>query len=147
MRIDLQREGRLVEHVALQVYVRRDFPHRQTVGEQVDDAAFGDVADSLSAPARHAAAEGDVLDCLDQFPAPAFLQDLQRAVTDLEFGAGGEETGEDDVLRMGGDVDETAAARGQIGFRAELGDVDAAVTVDLQKGQQCDIEAARPGNR
>src|SRR5882672_7186595 len=140
--IDFQGKRRLIEHIALQVHARRYLSHRQTVGEQVDYAALGDISDFLSALLRHPAAEGDVLDRVDQFPAFAFLQDLDPAVADLEFGAGGEETGKDNVLRVGGDVDETAAARGQIGFGAELGDIDAAIAIDLQKRQQCDIEAA-----
>src|SRR5579859_4372047 len=127
LRIDLERERRLIENVPLQVHPGGDFPHRQTVGEQVDHAAFGDVADSLSAPARHGPAEGDVFDFVNQFSAPAFRYDFQSAVTNFELGAGGEETGKDNALRVRGDVDEPAAARRQIGLGAELGNVDAAV--------------------
>src|SRR3954466_44836 len=61
VRIDFQRKCCLIEHVALEVNARRNLPHDQPIRNQVEDAALGDVADVLSAPARHPAAESNML--------------------------------------------------------------------------------------
>ena len=60
---------------------------------------------------------------------------------DGEAGAGGEETGKHDFPRPRGDVDKAAGARRHMRTRAELGDVDGALPVDLKEGQQRAIEA------
>ena len=86
--------------------------------------------------------KGHLLDFVDQLPDLALPLDAQRAVGDGEPGAGGEEAGKDDPPRPRRDVDEAAGARRDMRARAELGDVDRALAVDLEEGQQRAIEAA-----
>src|SRR5581483_1925936 len=139
---DLEREFRLLEHVALEIHAGRDFAHHQRIGSEVDHAALGDVADALAAAAGHTRTEGDVLDAVHELARLAFLQDGECAVGDLQPGAGGEKSGEHQPFRVRGDVDESAAAGGEIWSRPQLRDVDVAVAIDLQEGQQREVEAA-----
>src|SRR5882762_8061062 len=142
LRIDPQRERRLIKHVASQVHAGRDLPHHEAVFQQVEHTTFGDVADLLPPAPRDVAAERDVLDRVHQFLAAAFLPDLELAVADLELGTGGEKAGEDDLRGVGGNVDETAAAGREVRFGPEFRDVDVAGAVDLQKRQQRNVESA-----
>ena len=84
---------------------------------------------------------------VDQLLHLAFLLDDEPAVGDGELGAGIEKAGEDDLPGPRRDVDEAAGAGRHMRPDAELRDVDRAVAVDLQEGQQRGIEARRPGNR
>ena len=105
-------------------------------GVRRHDAALGDVDDLLALRDGARAGKGHLLDLLDQLPDLALPLDAQRAVVDGEPGAGGEEAGKDDPLRPRRDVDEAAGARRDMRARAELGDVDRTLAVDLEEGQQ-----------
>src|SRR6266850_1771353 len=142
LRIDPQRERRLIQHVAPQVHAGRNLPHHESVFEQIEHAAFGDVADFLLPAPRDGAAERDVLDRVHQFLALAFLPDLELAVADLELRARGEKAGKDNVRGVGGDVDETAAAGSKVRLDPEFRDVYVAGAVDLQKRQQRNVKSA-----
>src|SRR5262249_41831384 len=132
----------LRQHVALEIDPRCDLTHHQPILFKSDDAAFGHVGDLLAALACDAPTERDVFGGLDELAAATFLDDLEASVADLQFGAGGEKSGEDDAPRVRGDVDEATAARGEIGACAKLGYVDAAGTIDLHERQQRAVEAA-----
>ena len=83
-----------------------------------------------------------MLYAVHQLARLAFLEDGQPPVRSLQLRSRGEEAGEHQLARVRRDVDEAAAARRQIRFGAELGDVHAALAVDLQEGEQRDVEAA-----
>ena len=83
-----------------------------------------------------------MLDRFDEFPALALVENSELAVADLELSAGGEEAGEHDPLGVGGDVNEPAAAGGEVRLRTQLGDIDVAVAIYLQEGEECHIETA-----
>src|ERR1700756_2318219 len=50
------------KYIALEIHSRRDFANRQSIVHEVDDAPFSDVADLLTSPPCHLAAERDMLD-------------------------------------------------------------------------------------
>ena len=72
----------------------------------------------------------------------ALALDPDLTLLDGELGPGVEIAGEDDALRLGGDVDEAAGAGSDMGPRGQGGDIDRALPVDLQEGEQRGIEAA-----
>src|SRR5882672_4282399 len=121
------------EHVALQIDAGRDLAHHQGVVLQADHATFGHIRHLLPAFARDAAAERDVLGGIDELAGAAFPDDLEPSIADLQFGTRGKKARKHDAPCMRCDVDEAAAARGEIGLGAELRDVDAACTVDLHE--------------
>ena len=74
-----------------------------------------------------------MFDLLDQLSRSSLGFDPYAATGDAQFGAGGEGAGNDDARRVGRDVYEAARAGGNLRARGEPGDVDVALTVDLQE--------------
>ena len=81
---DRERERRLPQHVAFQVDAGRDLDHLRPAVCQAQHAALGDVEDVLPLRPCAPAAEGHVLDPLDQLPHLPFALDPERAALDGE---------------------------------------------------------------
>src|SRR5215217_1507980 len=140
---DAEGDVGLGEDVAVEFDARGNLGHGQTVGVEAEDAALGDEEDVLSPLGGHAAAEGDVLDCGDEFAILALLDDAELAVLDRQLQTtGGHVAAEDDVAGSGGDVDEAASAGGDVRPGGEAGDVDTAPRIDLEEGEEGAVEAA-----
>src|SRR5690606_11448667 len=87
------------------------------------------------------AAEGHLLDLVDQLSDLALLPDRELPVLERHVQTtGGEGAAEHEAPAARGDVDEAADARGQIRPLGQPGDVDVARAVDLQKGQKGAVE-------
>ena len=108
---DAQGKAGLIEHVALEIDAGSEFDHRDALALEPHHASLGDVENLL--PLRHRAGTGerDLLDRLHQLLDLAFPFDPKRAALDFERRAGGEISGEHDLLRSRRDVDEAAGAR------------------------------------
>ena len=81
-----------------------------------EEAAFRQ--ELLAALVADASRPGDLGDLRHELRDLAVLDDLQAAIAELEFlAAGGELTGEDQVLGVRGDIGEPAHPRGDVGGR------------------------------
>ena len=118
-------EVHMRQDVALDVDAGRDFDQLHAARRALEDATLGHVEHGLAGLGGVGAAEGDLLDRLDELVRRAFAHDAKRAVLDRDLqAAGGERAGEDQLLRVLGDVDEAAGA-GELA--AEPADIDVAV--------------------
>ena len=134
------REIHLVENVLLQIDTRRDLGQFQPSGSQSEDAALGDVKHALAPLGRLWAAEGAVLDFLDELLRLAVFQNQQFSGVDRNFQiAGGKRTDKNYFLGLLRNIDE-AARPGQP--RAEFGDIQVALLVGLGQPEESNVEAA-----
>src|ERR1700733_9230564 len=139
---DSQAKAGLIEHVTIEVDARSEFDDRDALALQPHHASLGDVENLLTLRDGPRARERDLFDRFHELLDLAFPFDPERAGVNFERRASGEISGIDDLLGAGGDVDEAAGAGGDVRPRAELGDVDRAMAVDLQEREQRHVEAA-----
>ena len=76
-----------------------------------------------------------MLDRLHHLAALALLLDGQLSTTDLELGACRKESAIQDAPGMSRNVDKASATCRQIRLRAQLGNIDVAVAIDLHERQ------------
>src|SRR5699024_5210473 len=137
---DGRRERHPVDDVALDIDTRRDLGEHDALLPEFEDGPLGDEDDRLVGFERVVAAEGDLLDALDELRRSALALDGEPSVADGHRGVAGRERATEDHLRgVLGDVDEPTTARQP---RAEPADVDVAVAVGLCDAEIADIESA-----
>ena len=118
----------------------RDLDEFHAVRRPPEHAALGHIEDSLSDFGRVGAAEGDLLDLVDEFRGLAFPDDAQLAVRYRDIEASGREgAGKDKSLGALRDIDEAAGAGDAA---AEAADVDVAFAVGLRHAEARKIEPA-----
>src|SRR5512139_222699 len=128
------------EDVSFEVDTGSDLGQLHTILCQGENAALRYVEHGLSSLGGVLAAEGNLLDLLDELSLTALLFDLELAVrhSNLET-AGGEGPHENDSFRVLTDVDESA---GPHEAGTEFAHVDIAILVHFRCSQEGDVEAA-----
>ena len=133
-------ETHLRQNVPFEVDSGCDFDELQALFTQREHAALGDVEHRLLARGSIFAAEGAMLDFVDEFRRGAFFQNPELAVLDRHVEVTGvERADEHRLLRVLADVDEAAGA-GQLG--PELADVQIAFAVGLGEAEEGDVQTA-----
>ena len=128
-----------VEDVVLDVDPGRDLDQLQTLPCEPEHAALGDIENVLAVLSGIRAGKGAVLDLADELLVLAIALDQQLALDhrNLEV-ARCQRAAEHHLLRVLADVDEAAGA-GQP--RAELADVEVALSIRLRKAEEGDVKA------
>ena len=117
-----------------------DLDQRHAVVGQREHRALGDEADLLAALARHAPAEGDLADLVDELRQRAVRADREPVAGEVELEpARGERADEVELPRARADVREAAGAAHAARERVH---VDVAVAVDLGEREAGHVEPA-----
>lgn len=103
-------------------------------------ATFGHVDNGLRALRCVVAGKGDLFNVFDELARPAFVENFNLAVRDLDFKAAGRKrSGKNDRARILRDINEAAAA---VQAAAEPRGIDVALLVALGHAEASEIEAA-----